>query len=67
MYAARPWTIELLAQEVHSSRSVLAQRFTEMVGVPPMQYLAQWRIQLAASLLRSGKTENESLVRDVLS
>ena len=33
------------------SRSVLAERFAQFVGVPPMQYLAQWRMQLAASLL----------------
>jgi AraC-like DNA-binding protein len=35
------------------SRSVLAERFTHFVGVPPMQYLAQWRMQLAATLLSS--------------
>jgi AraC-like DNA-binding protein len=35
------------------SRSVLAERFTHFVGVPPMHYLAQWRMQLAASLLSS--------------
>ena len=33
------------------SRSVLAERFAHFVGVPPMQYLAQWRMQLAATLL----------------
>ena len=33
------------------SRSVLAERFTHFVGIPPMQYLAQWRMQLAATLL----------------
>jgi AraC-like DNA-binding protein len=35
------------------SRSMLAERFAYFVGIPPMQYLAQWRIQLAASLLRT--------------
>ena len=35
------------------SRSVLAERFAHFVGVPPMQYLAQWRMQLAATLLAS--------------
>jgi AraC-like DNA-binding protein len=35
------------------SRSVLAERFTHFVGIPPMQYLAQWRMQLAATLLSS--------------
>ena len=36
------------------SRSVLAERFTEMVGQPPMQYLALWRMQLASRLLVEG-------------
>jgi AraC-like DNA-binding protein len=36
------------------SRSVLAERFTRLVGQPPMQYLAHWRIQAAARLLADG-------------
>ncbi|HMI91232.1 MAG TPA: AraC family transcriptional regulator, partial [Polyangiales bacterium] len=48
---AQPWTLELLAAEVGLSRSMLAERFHHYVGVPPMQYLARWRMQLAASLL----------------
>jgi AraC-like DNA-binding protein len=50
---AHPWTLEELAREAGLSRSVLAERFAHFVGVPPIQYLTQWRIQLAASLLRS--------------
>ncbi len=50
---AHAWSLEELAKEVGMSRSTLAERFTHLVGVPPIQYLAQWRIQLAASLLRS--------------
>jgi AraC-like DNA-binding protein len=52
---ARDWSLEDLAKECGVSRSVLAERFSELVGVPPMQYLAKWRIQLAASLLRGSK------------
>jgi transcriptional regulator GlxA family with amidase domain len=48
---ARAWTLEELAREVGSSRSILAERFMHFVGVPPMHYLAQWRMQLAAALL----------------
>ena len=51
---ARPahgWTLAALAREAGSSCTVLAERFTELVGIPPMQYLTQWRLQLAASLL----------------
>ncbi|RYZ04914.1 MAG: AraC family transcriptional regulator [Myxococcales bacterium] len=50
------WSLEELGKECGLSRSVLAERFAELVGIPPIQYLAQWRIQLAASLLRSGKS-----------
>jgi AraC-like DNA-binding protein len=50
---AHAWNLEELAKEVGMSRSLLAERFAHFVGVPPMQYLAQWRMQLAASLLRT--------------
>lgn len=50
-----PWTLDELAREAQSSRSNVARRFTELVGQPPMQYLTEWRMQVAASLLlRSG-------------
>jgi AraC-like DNA-binding protein len=52
---AHDWGLDELGRECGLSRSVLAERFVELVGVPPIQYLAQWRIQLAASLLRSTK------------
>jgi AraC-like DNA-binding protein len=48
------WTVEGLAREAGVSRSVFAERFTEMVGQPPMQYLALWRAQLASRLLADG-------------
>src|SRR6266699_1038082 len=48
------WTLPRLAEEVGLSRSALAQRFTHFVGVPPMHYLAQWRMQVAAGLLTNG-------------
>jgi len=50
----RDWTVQALAREAGLSRSVLAERFTAFVGCPPMQYLASWRMQLAANELRSG-------------
>lgn len=49
--ADHPWTLDELAREANSSRSNLAKRFTELVSQPPMQYLAQWRMQVAANLL----------------
>jgi AraC-like DNA-binding protein len=48
------WTIEALARTVGASRALLAQRFAALVGQPPMRYLAQWRLALAADLLREG-------------
>src|SRR5262245_56381957 len=50
----RDWTVDELAREVAVSRSVLAQRFTELVGETPMRYLANWRMQLAKQLMREG-------------
>jgi len=50
---ARKWTIEDLAAEAGASRTVLAQRFNQLVGKPPIEYLTGWRIQLAAERLRS--------------
>jgi AraC-like DNA-binding protein len=46
-----PWTLADLAREAASSRSNLAKRFALFVGEPPMQYLTQWRMQVAANLL----------------
>jgi AraC-like DNA-binding protein len=51
---SRDWTLEALAQEAALSRSAFAERFTEYVGHPPMQYLTNWRMQLATNYLRSG-------------
>jgi AraC-like DNA-binding protein len=51
---AHAWTIESLARKVGLSRSALAERFTQFVGQPPMQYLTSWRMQLAAGQLRGG-------------
>ena len=48
-----PWTLDVLAREVGTSRSVLAERFTALLGLPAMQYLAQWRMQLASEALAS--------------
>jgi AraC-like DNA-binding protein len=51
---ARDWSVELLAKEVALSRSALYDRFVQYLGQPPMQYLANWRMQVAANLLRQG-------------
>jgi AraC-like DNA-binding protein len=51
-FPARRWTLESMAREIGSSRSVLAERFNHFVGQPPMQYLTRWRLALASNLLR---------------
>lgn len=48
---AEDWTLQALAREAAVSRAVLAARFAQLVGCPPMQYLTRWRMQCAARLL----------------
>jgi AraC-like DNA-binding protein len=50
----KPWTVDELAHKVALSRSALAERFSALVGEPPMQYLMRWRLALAAQALRTG-------------
>ena len=52
---ATAWTVDELAHKVALSRSALAERFTSLVGEPPMQYLTRWRLALAAQMLRAGR------------
>lgn len=59
------WTVEELANRIGISRSVLAQRFTNLLDMPPMQYLAQWRLQLAAQQLRSGSLQLAAIAEQV--
>ncbi len=56
---AHVWTVEGLARLVGVSRSVLAERFTDLLGQPPMQYLALWRMQLAGRYLGEGRQVGE--------
>jgi len=52
--SAHGWTVDELARRVGLSRSAFAQRFTQLLGQAPMQYLACWRLQVAAQDLLSG-------------
>jgi AraC-like DNA-binding protein len=52
---AEPWTLDSLAREVGTSRTLLAVRFRELVGEPPMAYLTRWRITRAANLLHGAR------------
>ncbi len=59
------WTLDELAHAAHSSRSVLAQRFQELVGQSPMQYLTQWRMLLASNLLRRSNVPLSQVAEEV--
>jgi AraC-like DNA-binding protein len=56
---AREWTVAALAAELAMSRSAFAARFSELVGVPAMHYVTDWRMQLARNRLRDGASVAE--------
>lgn len=60
---AEPWTVERLGREVGLSRSALAERFVHLIGVAPMHYLTNWRMQVAGQELVGG---NQALIRIAL-
>jgi AraC-like DNA-binding protein len=62
---AEPWTLERLGDEAGLSRSTLHERFVHFIGQPPMQYLAQWRMQLAARRLRDTDAKVIDVALDV--
>jgi AraC-like DNA-binding protein len=62
---AHRWTVDQLAKKVGLSRSALAERFNELIGSPPMQYLARWRTSLAARALRETKASIVRVAEDV--
>jgi len=62
---AHAWTLEELAREAGTSRSVLAERFQELVGTSPMQYLTQWRMLLAANMLERTNSPLVKIAEDV--
>lgn len=62
---ADAWTLASLARAADTSRSVLAERFQQLVGSSPMQYLAQWRMLLAANLLCRSNAPLARIAEDV--
>ncbi len=65
---ARPgdsWTVEALAGHVHLSRAAFAQRFTDLLGEPPMRYLTRWRMTEAARLLRDPRASVSRIAADL--
>jgi AraC-like DNA-binding protein len=51
----QPWSLETLAQTAGMSRARFAVHFREAVGTTPLDYLTDWRISVAQTLLRRGK------------
>ena len=65
---ARPgegWTVEALADHVHLSRAAFAQRFTDLLGEPPMRYLTRWRMTEAARLLQDPRASVSRIAAEV--
>lgn len=62
---ARPWTVAQLAKEAAMSRSAFFERFNEAVGMPPMEYLLEWRMALAKDGLRRGQGKMAELAARV--
>jgi AraC-like DNA-binding protein len=61
----RRWTVEELAREAGSSRTVLAERFHEVLGQAPIEYITCWRMQLAAERIRAGSGSLAAIAADV--
>jgi AraC-like DNA-binding protein len=58
---ARPWSVASLAEEARLSRTAFSERFTRLVGMPPMTYLIKWRMAIAKDIL-----QRERLSQDVV-
>lgn len=59
------WTVEQLAAECALSRSAFADRFARIIGETPMQYLGQWRLQVADRRLKDGQLAIAQIASDV--
>lgn len=63
--AAHAWTLQELAEEVGASRSALADRFGHLLGCPPIQYLTQWRMQIASRRLADPNAKIAAIAEEV--
>ena len=62
---ARRWTLDDLAREAGSSRTVLAERFSAVLSQAPIEYVTSWRMQLAADRIRNSKDSLAAIAADV--
>lgn len=64
-HPADPWTVAGLAARPRCLRSAFARSFADLVGVPPMTYLKQWRLSLAADLPLGPDHTHDAIARRV--
>jgi len=64
-FPERKWNLLALAREAHVSVSLLAERFTEVLGLAPIRYLTDWRMHVAMDLLRSSELGIAAVARRV--
>jgi AraC-like DNA-binding protein len=58
------WTMEQVAERVGLSRSALHERFVQFIGLTPMQYLTNWRMQIGSRLLTQSNATLASVALD---
>jgi AraC-like DNA-binding protein len=63
-HPAEAWTMEQVAGRVGLSRSALHERFVRFIGLTPMQYLTNWRMQIASRLLTQSSATLASVALD---
>ncbi|ADU35153.1 helix-turn-helix domain-containing protein [Variovorax paradoxus] len=59
------WTLESLAGLCHMARTTFSTRFQQQMRLSPMNYLANWRIHLAARLLREQRLSLDEVAERV--
>jgi AraC-like DNA-binding protein len=62
---AKRWTVDSLAREAGTSRTVLAERFHAVMGQAPIEYVTGWRMQLAAERIRNSKDSLAEIAADI--
>lgn len=61
---ADPWSVESLATAIGMSRSRFAERFAELVGMAPIAYISEWRLQKALAQLTETQASIKEVARD---
>lgn len=59
------WTVAALAEAAGVSRAAFARRFSDLVGQPPMGFLTDWRLSVAADLLLESDMTIAAVARQV--